>query len=134
MQVYFYLIMLIYYLLFRNKYCLFCQNELTLKVYFCHDMTNGGIKMDGFKNIMEEAVVYQLNKILPTMPNICSCEDCKLDMITYALNRLRPQYVRTDTGALFQKLNNSSPQAEVEILATVISAINTIGAHPHHQK
>ncbi|MCI6714294.1 MAG: late competence development ComFB family protein [Lachnospiraceae bacterium] len=90
--------------------------------------------MDGFKNIMEEAVVYQLNKILPTMPNICSCEDCKLDMITYALNRLRPQYVRTDTGALFQKLNNSSPQAEVEILATVISAINTIGAHPHHQK
>ena len=38
--------------------------------------------MDGFKNIMEEAVVYQLNKILPTMPNICSCEDCKLDMIT----------------------------------------------------
>ena len=32
--------------------------------------------MDGFKNIMEEAVVYQLNKILPTMPNICSCEDC----------------------------------------------------------
>ena len=89
--------------------------------------------MDGFKNIMEEAVVYQLNKILPTMPNICSCEDCKLDMITYALNRLHPQYVRTDTGALFQKLNNSSPQAEVEILTTVIAAINTIGSHPHHQ-
>ncbi len=88
--------------------------------------------MEGLKNIMEEAVEYQLKKLLPTMPEICSCENCRLDMATYALNRLSPQYVRTDTGALFQKLNNSSPQAEVEILTTVMSAINTIGAHPHH--
>lgn len=90
--------------------------------------------MEGLKNIMEEAVEYQLNKVLPSMPNICSCQDCKLDMATYALNRLSPQYVRTDTGALFKKLNNSSQQAEVEILTTVIQAINTIGAHPHHNK
>lgn len=90
--------------------------------------------MEGLKNIMEDAVEYQLNKVLPGMPNICSCQDCKLDMATYALNRLTPQYVRTDTGALFKKLNNSSQQAEVEILSTVIQAIDTIGAHPHHKK
>ena len=81
---------------------------------------------------MEDAVEYQLNKLLPTMPNICSCENCRLDMASYALNRLSPQYVRTDTGELFQKLNNNRPQAEVEILAVVISAINKIGSHPQH--
>ncbi len=88
--------------------------------------------MEGLKNIMEDAVEYQLNKLLPTMPNVCSCDNCKLDMASYALNRLSPQYVRTKTGALFQKLNNYQPQAEVEILTVVISAINKIGSHPQH--
>ncbi len=88
--------------------------------------------MEGLKNIMEDAVEYQLNKLLPTMPNVCSCENCRLDMASYALNRLSPQYVRTDTGALYQKLSNYQPQAEVEILTVVISAINKIGSHPQH--
>lgn len=90
------------------------------------------LSMEGLKNVMEDAVEYQLNKILPTMPNVCSCEKCRLDMASFALNRLSPQYVRTDTGALFQKLNNSSQQAEVEVLTTVINAINIISAHPKH--
>ncbi len=97
-------------------------------------MGYGGLEMEGLKNIMEEAVEYQLKKLLPTMPHICSCEECQMDMATYALNRLKPQYVRTDTGALYQKLHNSSPQAEVEILTTVAKAIEIIGAQPHHSK
>ena len=88
--------------------------------------------MEGLKNIMEDDVEDQLNQLLPTMPNICSCEICRLDMATYALNRLKPNYVRTNTGALFHKLNTSSTQAKTEILTAVITAINTIGAHPHH--
>ncbi|MCI9316028.1 MAG: late competence development ComFB family protein [Lachnospiraceae bacterium] len=88
--------------------------------------------MDGLKNMMEEAVEYQLNRLLPTIPNVCSCEICRLDMAAFALNRLTPQYVRTDTGALFQKLNNSSQQAEIGVLTAVISAVKMIGEHPHH--
>ena len=88
--------------------------------------------MEGLKNIMEDDVEDQLNHLLPTMPDICSCEICRLDMATYALNRLKPNYVRTNTGALFHKLNTSSTQAKTEILTAVVTAINTIGAHPHH--
>lgn len=88
--------------------------------------------MEGLKNIMEDDVEEQLNKLLPTMPNICSCEICRLDMATYALNRLKPNYVRTKTGALFHKVNTSSTQAKTEILTAVVTAINVIGAHPHH--
>ncbi|MCH5263565.1 MAG: late competence development ComFB family protein [Lachnospiraceae bacterium] len=88
--------------------------------------------MEGLKNVMEEAVEYQLNKVLSTMPGVCSCEKCRLDMASFALNRLHPQYVRTDTGALFQKLNNSSQQAEVEVLTAVMSAIDIISQHPKH--
>ena len=88
--------------------------------------------MEGLKNVMEDTVEDQLKRILPTMPDICSCEICRLDMASFALNRLTPQYVRTDTGALIQKLNNSSQQAEVEVLSTVMSAINIISQHPKH--
>jgi competence protein ComFB len=88
--------------------------------------------MEGLKNITEDDVERQLEELLPKMPNICSCQQCKLDMATYALNRLKPNYVRTDTGALFHKLNTSSYQAKTEILTTVLNAINTIGEHPHH--
>ena len=88
--------------------------------------------MEGLKNIMEDDVEYQLNQLLPTMPKICACEKSRLDMATYALNRLKPNYVRTNTGALFHKLNTSSTQAKTEILTAVVTAINTIGAHPHH--
>lgn len=88
--------------------------------------------MKGLRNITEEDVEQLLNDLLPTMPNICSCETCRLDMATYALNRLKPNYVRSDKGALFHKVNISSQQATTEILATVVNAINIIGAHPNH--
>ncbi len=88
--------------------------------------------MEGLKNIMEDDVERQLNNLLPTMPNICSCDICRLDMATYALNRLKPNYVRSDKGELFHKVNTSSIQAKTDLMSVVITAINTIGARPSH--
>ena len=88
--------------------------------------------MEGLRNITEEDVEEQLNRLLPTMPNVCSCNQCRLDMATYALNRLKPNYIRSDKGALFHKVNTSSQQSKTEILETVVNAINTISSHPNH--
>lgn len=88
--------------------------------------------MEGLKNMMEDNVEHTLNRLLPTMPNICSCNDCKLDMATYALNRLQPKYTRTSTGAIMHRFDTASTQAEAEILTVVVSAIEIIGSHPHH--
>lgn len=88
--------------------------------------------MEGLKNMMEDNVAQMLKQLLPTMPNICSCEDCRLDMATYALNRLRPKYARTATGVVMHRFETSSAQAETKILTEVVSAINIIGSHPHH--
>lgn len=88
--------------------------------------------MEGLKNIVEEDVERQLKKLLPTMPNICACDICKADMATYALNRLKPNYVRSDKGELFHKVNSSSIQANTDLLNVVVRAINIIGSHPNH--
>ncbi len=88
--------------------------------------------MEGLKNMMEDNVEYAINHLLPTMPNVCACEDCKLDIATYALNRLHPKYTRTDAGAILHRFDTSSQQVETEILAMVVSAISVIGSNPHH--
>ena len=88
--------------------------------------------MEGLKNMMEDNVERMLNKLLPTMPHICSCNDCRLDMATYALNRLHPKYGRTNTGAILHRLDTSFAQAEAEILTVVLCAVELIGSHPHH--
>ena len=90
--------------------------------------------MNGLKNLMEDTVEETLNRLLPTMPNICSCDDCKLDMATYALNRLSPKYARTSRGAILHRFDTLSTQVEAEILTVCVSAINVIGSHPHHKE
>lgn len=90
--------------------------------------------MEGLKNMMEDNVEYTLNRLLPTMPNVCSCEDCKLDMATYALNRLHPKYTRTSKGAILHRFDAATTQVEAEILTACVSAINIIGNHPHHNE
>lgn len=88
--------------------------------------------MEGLKNLMEDNVEQIMNRLLPTMPHICSCNDCKLDMATYALNRLQPKYARTSTGSILHRFDTASPQVEAEILSVVISAMELIGGNPHH--
>lgn len=88
--------------------------------------------MEGLKNIMEDDVERQLNALLPTMPNICNCEVCRSDMAAYALNRLKPNYVRSNKGELFHKVNTSSTQAKTDLMTAVITAISVIGARPNH--
>ena len=113
--------------------CLKC-NKIILVVYYDMLLLNfkGEPVVDGLKNIMEDDVERLLNDLLPTMPNVCNCEICKADMAAYALNRLKPNYVRSNKGELFHKVNNSSIQAKTDLMSVVITAINTIGARPSH--
>lgn len=70
--------------------------------------------MEGLKNLMEDNVEQTINKLLPSMPNICSCNDCKLDMATYALNRLKPKYARTSRGVIMHRFDTLSTQVDAE--------------------
>lgn len=88
--------------------------------------------MEGLKNLMEDTVESTLDKLLPTMPNVCSCKECRLDMAAYALNRLKPKYARTSKGSILHKFDTASVQAEATILTAVVSAISVISAHPNH--
>ena len=48
--------------------------------------------MSEYKNIMEDLVLEEFENAAQTL-GCCTCEDCRNDIIAYALNQLPPKYV-----------------------------------------
>ena len=88
--------------------------------------------MEGLRNMMEDTVEQKLSELLPTY-NYCQCDECKIEMATYALNRIQPNYTHTKAGEILHQFNTSIGQADAEIISTVIKAIETIGEKPRHK-
>ncbi|MHB1167249.1 MAG: late competence development ComFB family protein [Carboxydocellales bacterium] len=84
------------------------------------------------KNYMEIAVVDALRHVLATMPQICQCERCKLDIMCMALNRLPPQYTITHNGAVFTKLKMWDVSNQAIILTEITKAAMQVGGKPSH--
>lgn len=87
--------------------------------------------MHGLKNMMEETVLQRLETLLPDS-GYCSCEECKLEMATYALNRLPPKYTCSKTGEILHQFDTSVTQMDIEITSCVLNAMRKIGEKPHH--
>ena len=82
-------------------------------------------------NMTEVLVRQRMNDLLKDM-SCCKCDKCYLDMLAFALNLLKPQYVNSHEGELYSKLASSSTQKSVDIDIAVVKAINTVSRSPHH--
>lgn len=86
------------------------------------------------KNLMEEEVLLAIEKILKPMEDVCKCEKCKNDMAAIALNNLKPNYVVTEKGYLYNKANNMNFQFGTDVTTAVIKAIEIVKSNPQHDK
>lgn len=84
------------------------------------------------KNIMETLVLQKLDETIDQL-GCCKCEQCRMDIATYALNRLAPKYVATDEGAAYSKLSTLSLQYETDMLTVLVQAAEVVKAHPRHK-
>ena len=77
----------------------------------------------GLVNFMLHGVEYQ---------TFCHCEQCEMDIIAIALNKLPPKYVANDKSrdAVFKQLN--TPENIEEINKQIIRAIHIVGRTPRH--
>ncbi len=82
-------------------------------------------------NIMENIVAEELDKLILDT-DYCKCEDCKNDMMAFALNLLPPKYVNSRKGELFGRIDSSKYQNSVDIEIAVSKAIETVGTSPNH--
>lgn len=84
-------------------------------------------------NVMEQLVSSKLEERL-AKTDCCKCEKCIDDMMAIALNRLPSKYVSTPRGELFSRVGSSlEKQSTLDIEFAVVSAIEFVSNHPHHE-
>lgn len=89
--------------------------------------------MDELVNLMEETVLNKIDQLWK-QTDYCTCDNCKIDVAAYALNRLPAKYVHSLEGTLIHRFESSTTQTDAEITAVVFQAIQRIGENCHHDK
>lgn len=84
-----------------------------------------------FQNIMEDFVTQKLDEVIDDL-DCCKCDQCREDIISYALNRLSPKYVSTEMGKAFVKIDTMSSQFEIDILTAIYEGAAIVKKNPHH--
>ncbi len=82
------------------------------------------------KNYMETLVLEKLDEIIHEL-DCCKCEKCRMDIASYALNRLPPKYVATYEGQVYSKLDTLSVQYEADLVNALYQAARVVTEHPH---
>ena len=79
-----------------------------------------------FHNIMEDTVIARVDEIFKVLEEerykdkYCTCSQCRMDIICYALNRLRPHYIVSHRGASRVQWESSERQQQTADIAAVI--------------
>lgn len=81
-------------------------------------------------NLMEETVLKKIDQLW-SGTDYCKCEQCKLDIATYALNRLPAQYVQSMKGKVLYRFEANTMQRDIEVTVAVGQGIEIVGKSPH---
>lgn len=81
----------------------------------------------GLHNMMEEMVITRVNEIFDTMEKsldnmlkYCACDQCRMDIVCYTLNRVRPYYIMSNRGVSRIQREIIEHQQEIADIATLI--------------
>jgi competence protein ComFB len=85
------------------------------------------------KNMMESLVLEKLDEVIDKL-NCCRCQKCRMDIASYALNRLPPKYVATYVGEVYSKLDTLSVQYEVDLFNALYQAAQIVAENPSHNE
>ena len=101
-------------------------------VYVLEDVFTEEIIMQVIlRNIMEDYVIVTLDHMLDSL-DCCKCEKCRLDIASYALNRLPSKYVATTQGELMTRLCEFDNQFEAQVMAAITNASQVVANNPRH--
>ena len=84
-------------------------------------------------NLMEQLVEQKYEELKDVL-DVCQCERCRLDMLSYALNRFPAKYVVTEKGEAITKVHSMSVQFDSDITGALTMAAKAVTEHPRHEK
>jgi competence protein ComFB len=82
------------------------------------------------KNVLEEAVAREYEKLQSEISGFCGCEMCRDDVLVYALNRLPPRYVSQPTGEVLTSVTMGSDQPKADISVVLLEAFHRVVSDP----
>ncbi len=89
--------------------------------------------MTELSNYMEKLVFNKYDEVKRSRPELCDCEQCKLDICAIALNNLAPRYIVSNKGEIFTKLDMMETQFGIDVLMAIGKAIAIVSENPRHQ-
>ena len=91
----------------------------------------GVIPVTGYQNVMEQLVEEQFERMADSL-GCCLCEECRSDIIAYALNQLPPKYVVTSTGGIYSKTYVLRSQHLTDIVTAITHGASLVRDNPRH--
>lgn len=82
-------------------------------------------------NVMEEMVARELDKCIDSL-GLCRCRQCRKDVLSLSLNRLKPRYVSTEKGKLLSCLDQMSYDCVPEMLRALTESAEIVKRNPNH--
>ncbi|MFW5855842.1 MAG: late competence development ComFB family protein [Bacillota bacterium] len=89
---------------------------------------------ENLNNHTEDIILEEMEDLLnkDKFADVCTCEQCLLDMASYSLNRIPAKYIASHTGNLHAKLAEFEQQFRVDIITVVTQAIRVVSKNPRH--
>lgn len=86
-------------------------------------------------NTMEDVVLHYLEVVLNEKKDVCACDQCKLDMACYALNKIRPMYVVSSRGIIHsENEKRENNQKDIDVMSVVVEAVNVVSKTRRHDE
>jgi len=86
---------------------------------------------ESLTNEAEELVVSEIEKQIPSHPELCTCSECILDVAAYALNRVHPRYRVSLLDSVYVEPEERSAYLK-EIRRAVHEGILKVSTNPPH--
>lgn len=84
-------------------------------------------------NLIEESLDEQHELLRQKVAGYCGCAQCKDDVLTMALNQIRPRYTSgARRGSVITRAELQLDQARAEIMVVVLDAMRKVAAAPRH--
>jgi len=86
-----------------------------------------------YGNVMEDIVEKELDSCIEDL-GVCKCLQCRSDIMTLALNRLKPRYVSTEKGRLLTTVQQMSWDYKPDIIRAITEGAEIVRKNPRHTK
>ncbi len=84
------------------------------------------------ENTIRNKVIETLERELENNNSVCKCEECVIDIVCYALNRIKPNYTSSLYGGLYSRADADKREKDIE--KEVKEAIGFVSVHSSHEK